>query len=227
MTRTLQSFFTILVLGVSNLAAQTMPPPQSGISVEMAVTEHAQPMPQADDANAWVVTIDRFGTIYFRANRTYIAELANWMKSHPHTPDAKLYIKADAGVAFAIVREVLDAGSEAGFDTPVMLTSQTTLPSAERLVPPMGVPVQVGQVVNKGSVVAEAIKTNQPSPMLKINNQRVPTPVFGSTLNAVLQARTDKTVLLKADDHLLFSQVMQVVDVCRSIGANIAFSAVK
>ncbi|HTT22063.1 MAG TPA: biopolymer transporter ExbD [Candidatus Sulfotelmatobacter sp.] len=227
MTRIPESLFAMLILAVSYLTAQTMPPPQPGISVEMAVTEHAQPMPEADDANAWVVTIDRFGTIYFRANQTNIVELANWIRSHPHSPDAKLYIKADTGVAFAIVREVLDAGREAGFDTPVMLTSQTTRPSTERLVLPMGVSVRMGQAMDKDSVVAEVTKTNQPSPALKINNQRIPASAFASTLSAVLQARTDKTVFLKADDRLLFSQVVQVIDVCRSIGANIAVSALK
>lgn len=222
MTRLLQFSVVMCIVALGTLAAQTMPPMQRGVSVEMAVTESAQPMPAADEANAWVVTIDRFGALFFHANRTDLPELAEWMKSHPRDRDAKLYIKADAGVGFIAVHKVLNAGRDAGFEAPVLLTTQPAPLSPGGLVSPVGVAVQMVAPSAKDLASVQVFKTNRASPALKINNQPIPANLFGPTLANVLQGQKDKTVLLKADDHLLFSQVAHVIDQCYSAGANVA-----
>ena len=165
MTRILESFVTILLLAVSTLSAQTTPPPrQIGVSVQMAVTESAQPMPAADDANAWVVTIDHTGTVFFRSNRTDVTELTEWMKAHPRDRAATLYVKADVGTPFGIVHKVLDAGRNVWFDTPVLLTSQFAPASLTGLVPPMREAVQMKPPAAKDSISVQVLKTNHPTP---------------------------------------------------------------
>lgn len=221
MTRRLPFFVVVLVLAVGTLTAQTRPPMQKGISVEMAKTESAQLMPAADDANAWIITIDRFGTLFFRANHTDLDELASWMKFQPHDRDANLYIKADGGVGFVIVRKVLNAGRDAGFLAPVLLTSQPAPPSEGGVTPPMGVAVQMGSSA-QGLIPVYLVKTNHPAPLLRINNQPIPEAAFAMTLTNVLEGQKDKTVVLKPDDQLLFSQVVHAIDQCRSAGANVA-----
>jgi biopolymer transport protein ExbD len=220
MTRILQ-FFVVILICVSALTAQTKPPMQQGVNVQMAVTESAKPMPAADEANAWVVTIDRFGTVFFRANRTDIAELTNWMQAHPRDRDANLYIKADAGVGFAVVRKVLNAGRDSGFDAPVLLTSQSAA-SQGGLVPPLGEAVQMAPAATKDVLSVDVSKTSRPDPMLKINNQPIPSAAFASTLRQVLKTQKQETVLLRADDRLLYSQVVHVIDQCHSAGAKVA-----
>jgi biopolymer transport protein ExbD len=221
MTRILQFFPVILIFAVSALTAQTKPPMQQGVNVQMAVTESAQPMPAADEANAWVVTIDRSGTVFFRANRTDVAELTSWMQAHPRDRGANLYIKADAGVGFGVVRKVLHAGREAGFDAPVLLTSQSAA-SQGGLIPPVGEAVQLAPAATKDVPSIDVFKTNHPDPMLKINNQPIPSAAFVSTLSQVLKAQKQETVLLKADDRLLYAQVVHVIDQCHSAGAKVA-----
>lgn len=225
MTRILKCFVVMLLLAVSTLSAQTASPPrQLGVTVEMAAADSAQPMPGADEANAWVVTLDRFGTIFFHANRTDLTELANWIKSNPHDRDAKFYIKADVGVGFLIVHKVLNAGRDAGFDAAVLLTSQTSPSYREGVVPPAGMAVQMGPAA-EGLISVQVIKTNHQSPLLKINNQSIPVAAFAMTLGNVLEAQKNKTILFKADDQLLFSQVAHVIDECRSAGATVTLAA--
>lgn len=224
MTRILACFVVMLFLAASPLSAQTASPPrQLGVSVEMAAADSAQPMPAADEANAWVVTIDRAGTMFFRANRTDLTELANWMKSNPRDRDAKLYVKADVGVGFAIVHKVLNAGRDAGFDAAVLLT-QTSPSFREGVVPPAGMAVEMGPAA-EGLISVQMIKTSHQSPLLKINNQSIPVAAFGMTLGNVLEAQKNKTILFKADDQLLFSQVAHLIDECRSAGATVRLAA--
>lgn len=223
MTRILQFFVVILVLAMSALTAQTTPAPQLGISVQMALTESAQPMPAADEVNAWVITIDRFGTLFFKANRTNLEELAAFLRSQPHDRDAKLFIKADGAVAFSVVRKVLNAGRDALFQAQVLLTSQPAPPSQEGVVPPMGIPLQMGPSTE--DLISVRVITNHTTPLLRINNQPIPSAAFVLTLTNVLQGQKDKTVLVKPDDVLLFSEVVHVIDQCRSVGANIALAS--
>lgn len=223
MTRTFEFFVVILILAVGELTAQTRPPMQQGISVEMAKTENAQPMPEADNGNAWIITIDRFGNFYFKANHADLDELAGWMKSNPRDRQATLYIKADVGVGFGVVRKALNAGRDAGFTAPVLLTSQAPSPSQQAVAPPMGMALQMGPSV-QGLISVQMIKTNHPTALVKINNQPIPNAAFSMMLTNVLAGQKDKTVLFKADDHLLFAEVVHVMDECRSAGANVTLA---
>ena len=225
MTRISLFFSFVLILAMGALTAQTKPGMQPGVSVEMAKTESAQPMPAADDANAWIITIDRFGGLFFKANRADLDELAAWMKAHPRDRDAKLYIKADVGVAFGVVRKALNAGRDAGFTAPVLLTSQASSPSQEGVAPPMGVELPIGPSA-KDLISVQMIKTNHPTPLLRINNQPIPEAAFSMMLTNVLEGQKGKTVLFKADDRLLFTDVIHVIDECRSAGANVALADV-
>lgn len=225
MNRIFETIFTF-VFAISTVFAQTAPPArQLGVSVQMATTESAQPAPEADAASAWVVTIDRFGGLFVNANHTDLTELGNWMKSHPRDRDAKLYIKADVGVGFAVVRKVLNAGREVGFQAPVLLTTQPSGSSQSGVVHPMGLDVQMEPAAASDLPTVEVFKTNQTSPMIKINNQKVPANTFAPTLSSVLQAQKQKAVVLNVDDRLLFAQVIHVIDLCHAAGATVALKA--
>ena len=55
------------------LAAQP-PAPRAGVSVQMAVTQHAQPLPQADQPEAVVVALTRDGKLYNGITPITVAE---------------------------------------------------------------------------------------------------------------------------------------------------------
>ena len=97
---------------------------QRGVSVTMASASNAQPMPNADDADAWIVTVTADGRLYFGVDAVTPAALRERIIRRPHRRGQKLYIKADARACFASVQKALEAASSAEFESPVLLVNQ-------------------------------------------------------------------------------------------------------
>lgn len=226
MTRILKTSLAIALLTGCALWAQSSAPPplQPGIRVNMAVSEHGQPVPEADDAKAWVATITHDGKLFFHANQTTPEELLEFLKSQPRNRNARFYIKADSLVPFANVQKMLDEARELRFDTAILLTSQPVPASAGGIVPPVGLAIQVGATETPNSVSVQIIKTTHSNPLMRINNQQIRTSAFGNALRIVLQTKQDKTVLVRADGELPFSQVAEFMDTCRAAGATLAMT---
>jgi biopolymer transport protein ExbD len=208
-------------------STQATPAMQQGVSVEMAVTNYAAPMPAADDGNAWIVTVTENGSMYFGINPVTPASLEDAMKSHPRNRQQMLYIKSDARAPFAKVQQVLEAASEAGFEAPVLLTSQLEPSRTGTIVSPKGLEVWVGSPTpsDSRSAVVRVFSSNQPLPALVVDDQRVPWSGLQSTLDQTLQNRRGKTVVVEADGQLQYAQVVHVIDVCHSAGARVVLSA--
>jgi biopolymer transport protein ExbD len=100
-------------------------------------------MPDADNENAFIVTVTHDGTVYFGVNRIALPDLKEKIRSTPLQRGQKIYIKADARTPYARVLEVLDATSTGGMAPQVLLTAHTG-PSTPGAVPPEGVEVQLG-----------------------------------------------------------------------------------
>jgi biopolymer transport protein ExbD len=195
---------------------------QKGISVQMAPTRSAAPMPAADNLDAWVVTITADGSFYFGADPMTADELTDWMKSHPRNREAKLYIKADARAPFAGVEKVLEIGRTMGFETPVLLTSQGEPTQPGTMVPPKGLEVLVGPIPG-GTVatVVQIVSSGQTLPMLRINGDEISWTALENTLRQHFQKGDEPVVLLKVDEQLPFGRVVQVIDTCRATGAKV------
>jgi biopolymer transport protein ExbD len=204
---------------VNTSAAQTL---QKGISVEMAVTANATPMPEADDANAWIVAVARDGSIYFGTEKVTPEGLAEAMKSRPRNREQKLYIKADARAPFAEVQRILQAGRAVGFDAPVLLTSQPEQPAPGAIVPPRGLEVPVRVPSSTEAIVVQISVSSRPSPRLTVNGADVSDAALAGMLRRMLQSRSEKIVVLKAEGQLPFVQVAHVIDLCRGAGAKAA-----
>jgi biopolymer transport protein ExbD len=197
---------------------------QRGISVEMAAANHARAWPQADDTDAWVVTIDSTGKLYFGIDPMSPQELEKRMIQHPRRRDQKVYIKADARAPYSDVGKALDAASEAELVEPVLLVKgpdRAARPGS--LVPPQGFDVSVGSATSSGTVatVVELIFAGQQTPLVKINNDEIPRSALEETLNRRFQKGDDQVVLLKADARLPFAEVVQVIDSCRGAKARV------
>ena len=198
----------------ANSTAQQL---QQGVSVQLAPTANALPMPAADNEDAWIVAITADGRVYFGINPVDPESLADAMKSRPRNREQKLYIKADARTPFANVERVVEAGRKAMFDTQVLLTSQPV--SAQGgIVAPRGLLVSLRQPVGSESVSVQASPSDQNSPAIKIDNQQVPFATLQSKLSAMLPNTNDKTALIKADGQLPFGQVARVLDACAAAG---------
>jgi len=202
-------------VAANDAAAQTL---RKGVSVEMAVTKSAAPMPEADDENAWIVTIRRDEALYFGTDMATASGLEEAMKRRPRNRWQKLYVKADARAPFADVEGVLEAARRVGFEAPVLLTAQTESPAPGTIVPPRGLEVLVVPPAGAQAIVVQ-VSAGEPSPGLKVNNEAISPDALESRLKQLLQNSSEKVVLVKADGRVPFAQVVRVIDACRSTGA--------
>ena len=195
---------------------------RQGISVQMAPTTHALGYVAADNSDAWVIALTAEGQLYFGVKPVTPDQLAEEMKATPRHRDQNLYIKADARVPFANVVRVLQAGREVGFESPVLLTAQP-VPAPGTMVPPNGLEVLVGPSLPAGTVatVVQLVSSGQPRPLLMVNGDEISWSALEGTLRRHFQKGDEKVILLKADEHLPFGQVVQAIDTCRATGAKV------
>lgn len=191
---------------------------RKGVSVQMASTRNASPMAEADNDDAWVVTVTADGNLYFGAEPMTADQLAEWMKTHPRSREANLYIKADARAAFANVEKVLDIGHAMGFDAPVLLTSQVEPKTPGIMVPPKGLAVSVDAPANANSIVVR-IARSQDSSTVSVNNEETSPAALQGTVRGLIQNTTDHVVIVRADGAVPFRDFINVVDICTSVGA--------
>ncbi len=129
MAHRLEACLVALVIAVPGvgLAQQgtASAPLQRGVNVRMAVTQNAVEVPDADEPQALVVTVAADGTTFLQGDPVVPSNLAAAVKDILVTrSDSTLYIKADAGVPYARVVEVLDAVQTSGVEGITLLTTQ-------------------------------------------------------------------------------------------------------
>ncbi len=210
---------TAAVLSPIPICAQT-PPLQKGVSVQMAVTNNATPMPEADKPDAWIIAVTAAGQIYFGTQPVNPERLAEKMKAIPRNRDAKLYVKADARANYGVVKKTLQAGKEVMFDGAVLLTKQPESPALGMMVPPKGLEVSLAGSSSE-PVVVRILNSGQGAPELKVNDNAVSMTGLQTALNQAMQNRAAKRLVINPDAELSFAEVAHVIDAARSVGATV------
>jgi biopolymer transport protein ExbD len=127
----------------SQASPQVAPPLQTGISVQMPITTSASPVPEADQPDALIVTVTVDGKTYLGIHPIDSEALAARLRETKGA-GKRLYIKADSRAPYATVVHALDAASEAGIETSVLLTTQHNPPHPGAVVSPNGIMVETG-----------------------------------------------------------------------------------
>jgi len=98
---------------------------QKGFSVDMAKTEMAFDMPNADKEDAVVIAVSRDGKIYLGSEQVDLENLKNEVQDvvAPRT-DKTIYIKSDARAKYGKVTAVVDEVRTAGVDQIGLLTDK-------------------------------------------------------------------------------------------------------
>jgi len=203
-------------------SATGAPPMRRGISVNMAVTTNAAPMPEADDENAWIVTIRRDEALYFGTDQVTAAGLADEMKRRPRNREQKLYIKADERAPFASVKSALGAARSSLFEEVVLLTSQPESPAPGTIVPPKGLEVRIIPLAKAGTAIVQLSGSGAAPPTLRINNEVVSWFDLPGALKRLLQGQSLKIVQVEANDAVPFAAIVGVLDEARGDGATVA-----
>jgi biopolymer transport protein ExbD len=193
---------------------------QKGISVQMPSTSHAVAMPEADNEDAWIVTVTADGSMYFGTDPFTATSLADEMKKRPRKREQNLYVKADARAPYGDVEKALAAARVDLFETSVLLTSNADS-SEGTIVSPTGLEVQLIPPTGLQPTEVQLINSGQQTPILKINNRQIPLANLQNTLTQIFQNRSEKVVLVKADGQLPFADVAHVVDACHSAAAKV------
>ena len=93
-------------------------------------------------------------------------------------------------------------------------------------MPPNGLEVLAGPSLPAGTIatVVQLLSSGQPRPLLRVNGDEISWSALEGTLRRHFQKGDEKVILLKADEHLPFAQVVQVIDTCRATGAKIVLA---
>ncbi len=207
-------------LAITSAAQVQTPPMRQGVSVQMARTANATPMPEADNEDAWVVAVAADGRMFFDVKPVTSDGLIEVMKETPRHRDQDLYIKADARTKFANVKPALKAALVDGFESAVLLTNQNGTTSLGKLVAPKGLPVILAP--SSTSIAVQLRDVGQKLPKISVNDREIALSGLQNALNQALQGQNNRIVQLQADDSVPFAQVAQIIDLCSSIKARTA-----
>jgi len=98
---------------------------QKGFSVDLAKTELARDMPDADKEDAVLIAVSRDGKIYLGSEQVAIENLKNQVQDIVASRDNKIvYIKSDARAKYGKVTAVVDEVRTAGVDQIGLLTDK-------------------------------------------------------------------------------------------------------
>jgi biopolymer transport protein ExbD len=118
---------------------------QKGISVQLARTSSAVPVPDADNQEALIITVTDGGEIYFGIDLVTPDTLAEKLKGHPSLEAQTLYIKADARAPYASVVKVLDVAHTARVQSVTLLTTQPKTPQVGTAASPEGIEMELAR----------------------------------------------------------------------------------
>jgi biopolymer transport protein ExbD len=197
---------------------------QQGISVEETVTRNAIPMPAADDENAWIVAVTADGRIYFGVEPMTPDSLMEKMRSTPRHRDAMLYIKADSRAPFAVVEKVLDVARKNLFPSAVLLTSQHESAAPGAIASPKGLEISLALPPTPAFVTVQINRDGSTS-KFAVNNMAVNSDALQVALKRGLQGRSGGIAMVKSSGQVPFSEVALVIDVARSMNANVVLGA--
>lgn len=225
----MNDLFTVCLVSLTMITAMDAPVAaqspvlRAGVSVQLADASNAVPMPDADTQNSIVVAVTASGRVYFGTTPVSPADLADKVKGGlSGRTGTTLYIKEDSRTPYAGMEKVLEAVRMAGVESPNLLTAQRDSPEPGKLLPPKGLEVLVGPSLpsTSESIVVQVLNAGQPV-TLSVNNERISLDKLQATLRQLFQNRSQKTVVLRADERLPYGEVVRVIDTCRSTGAKV------
>ena len=135
----------VLLTVVSADARSSAQAMQKGISVELAPTSSAVPVPDADNQDALIITVTDSAKFYFGIDPVTPDSLAEKLKGRMSNRTQNLYIKADARAPYACVVKVLDAARTAGVGGVTLLTTQPKTTQAGTVVFPEGIEIELAR----------------------------------------------------------------------------------
>jgi biopolymer transport protein ExbD len=100
---------------------------QNKVNVDLATSQNATPMDDANKEDSTVVAITRDSRVYLGQNQTSIANLGPQVRDELQNKTNKIvYFRADARAHYGTVMDAIDAVRTAGVEQVAMLTEQNS-----------------------------------------------------------------------------------------------------
>jgi biopolymer transport protein TolR len=107
---------------------------QNKVNVDLAKTQSAVPLPDADHEDSVKVAVTRDGKVYLGANQVSLADLGPKAQDLlQNKPDKTVYIRADARARYGIVMDAIDNLRTAGVDQAAFLTEPEPAPATQKV----------------------------------------------------------------------------------------------
>ena len=192
---------------------------RAGIQVEMAVTNRAAALPEADAPEAVVVAITADGGEYVGVRKSGEAELAGRLKAALAAQSGKrVYIKADARAVYGVVQRAFESARSAGAGAVFLLTNQPAPAGHANPLSPMGIKLHTKPA--NDAVVVQAPDRTQPQ-AVRVDGKNIGVGDLAGAIRRLAQEHGARPVRLEADVEIAFQDVVRIVDACREAGAEV------
>ncbi len=210
----------LMLVPVGSLNSQQM---QKGVHVQLAPAENALAVADADQPDAWIVTVTADSTLYFRADQVTPDALFDDLTQHPRKRGQRLFIKADANAPDSAIESALAAARHALFANCILLTEQNEMPEPGVRISPKGLEVllQSSAASDPKTPVLELFTSNDEEPAVTINHRSVRWTSLQNTLTEIQMNSADRNLVVKAEAKVAFGPVAHVIDVARSLGSEV------
>jgi len=103
------------------------------VNVELAKTENAIALPDADKSDAVVVAVTRDGAVFLGSDKVSLDDLGGKISDLLNgKPSKKIFLRADARAKYGRVKDTVDAVRSAGVDQIGLITENVTSDSNKK-----------------------------------------------------------------------------------------------
>ncbi|MBL0161453.1 MAG: biopolymer transporter ExbD [Bryobacterales bacterium] len=214
----------ILAAACAEPGGAQKPELRAGVSVEMAGTQHAVAMPEADGPDAVIVAVTQKGNVYLGITPRSPAQLTEELKKIFAGRSSKsVYVKADTRVGYASVARVLAATREAGVESAYLLTAQALPADTPSYALPKG--LRVSASAAPASAIRASARGEAPgSVALSIEGSATTMAQLRADLAKAVQGQRGRGVSLSADGALSYGDVVRVADECVGAGVGVTLA---
>jgi biopolymer transport protein ExbD len=189
------------------------------VSISLSQEQASPSDPETVKANSVVVSIPTDDEFYFGKNRVMEADIPEKIKQalkDKPQDEQIVYVKAAVFVRYGTVVSVIDAIRQAGFDR-IGLVADKKNPNVKPTIPaknPSG-----SRDITLSAAWAVILIDIKSKTQLKLNSKPMLLSRLRSRLQKLLDGRSDKTVFIRGPRKMAYGDVMKVIDIAKSAGA--------
>jgi biopolymer transport protein ExbD len=200
-------------------------------SIALSQEQSLSSAPADVKPNAVVISIPADGEFYFGKVRTAESEIPDKVKQalkDKPTDEQIVYVKAAVLVKYGTVVSIIDAIRTAGFNQIGLVANKKRGPDRKPGPDSTSFPNELKSPMDNSTRSSNATLSAAPSTILidvrsksrlKVNSKPIILSRLQSRLHKLVDGRSDKTIFIKAPGNMSYGDVVKVIDIAKSAGA--------